>query len=177
MDMSARDQRAGDVTAPGPMRLETSRFASANRRRLGAPGLRTFLAIADLWGLGEDQRLRVLGMPSRSTYYGWVKAAREHRDVTLDVDVLLRISAVLGVYQALRVLNDTEAAGLAWLHTPHAAPLFGGRPPLELMTNGTQDGLILVRRFLDAARGGLYLGPTGLDLEFDRYTDKDVVFT
>lgn len=175
--MSAHEQIAGVVTAPGPMVLDVSRFASANRRRLGGPGLRTFLAIADLWGLAEEQRLMVLGMPSRSTYYGWVKAAREHRDVMLDVDALLRISAVLGIYQALRVLNDTEAAGLAWLHTPHAAPLFGGRPPLELMTNGTQDGLMLVRRFLDAARGGLYLGPTGLDLEFERYTDKDVVFT
>jgi len=168
---------AGGVVPPGPKVLDVSRFAPSNRRRLGGPGLRTFMAIADLWSLTEEQRLMVLGMPSRSTYYSWVKAAREHRDVSLDVDGLLRISVVLGIYQALRVLHDTEAAGLAWLHTPHAAPLFGDHPPFELMTNGTQDGLMLVRRFLDAARGGLYLGPTALDLEFKRYTDQDVVFT
>lgn len=162
--------------AAGPTVLDASRFAPANRRRLGGPGLRTFLAIADLWGLDESQRLMMLGMPSRSTYYGWIKAAREHRDVMLDVDVLLRISAVLGVYQALRVLHDSEAAGLAWLRTPHRAPLFGGQAPLELMVGGAQDGLMLVRRFLGAGRGGLYMGPGALDLEFEPYTDKDIVF-
>ena len=175
--MATQKGYAQGAIAPGPMMLDSSRFAPANRRRLGGPGLRTFLAIADLWGLSEEQRLMMLGMPSRSTYYGWTKAAREHRDVMLDVDVLLRISAVLGVYQALRVLHDSEAAGVGWLRTPHAAPVFGGQPPLELMAGGTQDGLMLVRRFLDAARGGLYMGPGALDVSFEPSTDKDVVFT
>ena len=67
----------------------------------GAPALRTFLAIADLWGLTEEQRLLVLGYPSRSTYHNWCKQAREHGAFTLDVDVLTRISAVFGIHQAL----------------------------------------------------------------------------
>ena len=37
-----------------PQRLDLSRFAPANRKRLSAPALRTFLAIADLWGLNEE---------------------------------------------------------------------------------------------------------------------------
>ena len=41
----------------GPQRLDHSRLAPANRKRLSAPALRTFLAIADLWGLTEQQRL------------------------------------------------------------------------------------------------------------------------
>ena len=40
--------------APGPQRLDASRFDPANRRRISAPALRTFLAIADLWGLRES---------------------------------------------------------------------------------------------------------------------------
>ncbi|WP_425305397.1 MbcA/ParS/Xre antitoxin family protein [Chthonobacter albigriseus] len=153
------------------------RFSPANRRRLSGPGLRTFLAIADLWGLADEERLLVLGLPSRSTYYNWVKAVREHRDITLDVDMLTRISIVLGIHQALGILHGTEREGVAWLRTPHAAPLFGARPPMALVTSGTQDGLMSVRRFLDAARGGLYMPPGDIDRIFRPYTDADIVFT
>lgn len=153
------------------------RFSTANRRRLSGPGLRTFQTIADLWGLSDEERLLALGLPSRSTYYNWLKAVREHRDVTLDVDMLTRISAVLGIHQALGVLHATEREGLAWLRTPHNAPLFGGRPPLALVTCGSQDGLMSVRRFLDAARGGLYMPPGDVDRDFQPYSDADIAFS
>src|SRR3954449_13146253 len=129
----------------GPQRLDTSRLAPANRRRLSAPALRTFLAIADLWGLSEEQRLLMLGYPSRSTYYNWCRQAREHGAFTLDVDVLTRISAVFGIHQALGILFPSERLGIDWLRTAHDATVFGGRPPLDLMTSGTQDGLLTAR--------------------------------
>ena len=160
----------------GPQRLDMERFAPANRKRLSAPALRTFLAIADLWGLTEEQRLLVLGYPSRSTYHNWAKQAREHGAFTLDVDTLTRISAVLGIHQALGVLFADERAGVAWLRTPHQAPVFGGHPPLDIVTSGTQDGLMTVRRFLDGARGGLYMQPNRLDEAFAPYEDADIVF-
>ena len=159
-----------------PFGFDPARFSPVNRRRLSAPGLRTFLAIADLWGLTEEQRRLVLGLPSRSTYHNWVKMVREHRDITLDVDVLTRISAVLGIHQALGVLHGDEREGVAWLRGPHAATVFGGRPPLDLVTSGTQDGLLTVRRFLDAARGGQYMAPNEIDVGFRPSTDEDVVF-
>jgi hypothetical protein len=157
-------------------RLDPLRFAPANRRRLSGPALRTFLAIADLWKLSEEQRRLVLGYPSRSTYHNWAKLAREHGAFTLDVDVLMRISAVLGIQQALGVLFATEAEGVAWLKHPHDAPLFGGQPPLALVTSGTQDGLMAVRRFLDAARGGHYMPPNAVDAAFTPYRDDEIVF-
>lgn len=58
-------------TTSRPQRLDRSRFAPANRRRLSAPALRTFVAVAYLWELTEEQRLLVLGYPSRSTYHNW----------------------------------------------------------------------------------------------------------
>src|SRR3979411_3493267 len=94
--------------AKGPQRLDNSRFAPANRRRLSAPALRTFLAIADLWGLTEEQRLLILGYPSRSTYHNWCKQAREHGGLTLDVAVLKRLSAVFGIHPGLGILFPTE---------------------------------------------------------------------
>jgi uncharacterized protein (DUF2384 family) len=159
----------------GPDRVDAARFTPANRRRLSRPGLRTFLAIADLWGLTEEQRRLVLGLPSRSTYHNWVKAVREHGEITLAVDTLHRISAVLGIHQALGILFGTEREGTEWLRAPHGATVFGGNPPLDLLTSGTQDGLLTVRRFLDAARSGRYMEPNALDAAFSPYTDSDVV--
>ena len=172
MQHARREQREDQ----GPQRLEIERFAPANRKRLSAPALRTFLAIADLWGLSEEQRLLMLGYPSRSTYHNWAKQAREHGAFTLDVDTLTRISAVLGIHQALGVLFSDERAGVAWLRTPHQALVFSGHPPLDILTNGTQDGLMTVRRFLDGARGGLYMQPNMLDEAFTPYQDADIVF-
>jgi hypothetical protein len=155
--------------------VDFGRFAAPNRRRLSGPALRTFLTIANRWGLTEEQRRLVLGYPSRSTYHNWAKLAREGQPFTLDVDALLRISAVFGIHQAMGVLFDDEAEGLRWLKGPHMAPVFGGQPPLALVTSGTQDGLMTVRRFLDAARGGLYMAPNGLDAAFTPYEDSDIV--
>jgi hypothetical protein len=177
-DDVARIARKGrQAVESGPERLDQSRFAPANRKRLSAPALRTFLAIADLWRLTEEERRLVLGLPSRSTFHNWVKLAREHGELTLSVDVLTRISAVLGIHQALGVLHASEREGVAWLRGPHDAVVFGGRPPLGLVTSGTQDGLLTVRRFLDAARGGLYMEPNAADIGFAPYDDTDIVFT
>jgi len=168
-------RKAGSRIEEGPERLDASRFAPANRKRLSAPALRTFLAIADLWGLTEEQRRLILGYPSRSTYHHWAKQAREHGEFTLDVDALTRISTVLGIHQALGVLHADEREAVAWLRGPHAATIFGGKPPLDLVTSGTQDGLLTVRRFLDAARGGLYMEPNAADAGFTPYGDTEIV--
>jgi uncharacterized protein (DUF2384 family) len=173
MPTSAMRGRAEPV--PGPQRLDVSRFDPAKRRRLSPPALRTFLAIADLWALTEEQRRLVLGYPSRSTYHGWCRRARAHGTVTLDVDVLTRISALLGIHQALVILFADEQAGVAWLRGPHKGLPFGGLAPIDLVASGTQDGLLTVRRFLDGARGGLYMPPNAIDENFQPYEDREIV--
>jgi hypothetical protein len=163
-------------SALGPQRLDANRFDPTNRRRLSAPALRTFLAIADLWGLTEEQRRLILGYPSRSTYHNWCRQARAHGSFTLDVDVLTRISAVFGIHQALGILFSDEKAGVAWLRGPHDALTFGGQAPVDLITSGPQDALLTVRRFLDGARGGLYMPPNIIDRDFQPYDDSEIVF-
>lgn len=161
----------------GPQILDLRRFAPPNRKRLSAPAMRTFLAIADLWGLTEEQRLLVLGYPPRSTFHSWAKIAREHGEFTLTVDVLTRISAVLGIHQALSILFTNEREGVAWLHRPHEATVFAGSPPISWIVSGLQDGLMTVRRFLDGARGGIYMQPNQIDRGFEPYTDDEIVFS
>ncbi len=166
---------SGPLTAAPPP-LNASRFTSSNRRRLSGPAMRTFIAIADLWALTQDERVLVLGLPSRSTYYGWVRAARDGDDLTLPTDTLLRISALLGIHKALRILFASDQAGIHWLRNPHAALPFGGQPPIALALGGTQDGLMLMRRFLDAARGGFFMAPNAIDAQTPALSDEDIVF-
>jgi hypothetical protein len=40
-----------------------------------------------------------------------------------------------------------------WIRMPNTNLLFGGTPPVTLMTDGGIDGLYKVRRLLDARRG------------------------
>ena len=146
------------VTVERPV-LSADRFAAGNRRRLSGAGLRAFLNIARVWGLREREKLSVLGFPPRSTFQNWVAKADSGRVLTLPADTLLRISAVLGIHKSLRILFGEEETGAAWLRAPNAAPCFGGQRPIDLVTGGTQDGIMLVRRYLDAWRGGLFAPP------------------
>ena len=156
---------------------DADRFSVQNRRCLSGPGLRTFVRIADLWGLNQGQRRLVLGKPPRSTYRTWLKAAREQRDLTLTVDVLMRISATLGIHQALGVLHAEERDGVAWLRGTNRAAPFGGMTPLDVMLDGTLEGLLAVRRFLDAMIGGWRMEPNENDSGFRPYTNADIVMS
>lgn len=147
-----------------------------DRRCLSGPALRTFLAIAGLWRLtGEQQRL-ILGSPSRSAYSRWRRRVREHRQITLEENVLIRISAVLGIHRGLGELFADELEGVAWLHNPNCAASFGGNPPIDLLADGTLDGPMTVRRFVDAARGGLYMPPTAEEANALPYDDSEIIF-
>jgi uncharacterized protein (DUF2384 family) len=159
----------------GPLQQRSDRFSLENRRHLSAPAIRTFVAIADLWGLSGEQRRSVLGYPSRSAYYSWRRKAREHHSLTLSVDVLMRISAVFGIHAALRELFTTEREACGWLRGPHQAPPFDGQQPLDLIVSGAFDGILHVRRFLDGARGGLYMPPNAIDAAFEPYKESEIV--
>jgi hypothetical protein len=46
----------------------------------------------------------------------------------------------------------TVHLGIEWLRTPHNAVVLGGRPPLDLVTGDSPDGLLSVCRFRDGAQ-------------------------
>jgi hypothetical protein len=117
---------------------------------MGGPAMRTFFRIADAWRLSPDEQMTLLGMTSRSTYFKWKKegAARLSRDL------LERLSYVFGIYKALQVLLPSADAADAWVRRPNAAPPFNGQSALDRMLSGQVADLYLVRRYLDAERGG-----------------------
>ncbi len=111
--------------------------------------LRTFFAIAEAWKLGPREAMALLGLRSRSTYHVW----KEGRAGALPRDTVERISYVLGIYKALRILLPSDEAADAWIRKPNAAPLFGGASALDRLLSGNVSDLYEVRRYLDAQRG------------------------
>ena len=119
--------------------------------RMAAAGLRAFARIAQQWGLGVEDQLRLLGDPPRSTFYAW---RMNPESAQLSRDPLERLSYLLGIYKALQILLPDPAAADAWVRKPNTAPGFGGRSALDRMLAGSIADLHYVRRYLDAARGG-----------------------
>ncbi|HEY8352801.1 MAG TPA: MbcA/ParS/Xre antitoxin family protein [Sphingomonadales bacterium] len=129
-----------------PRQLPITREIQAH----GAAALRVFFRIADLWGLTTQEQITLLGSPARSTFFKWKKDGAAQ----LPRDTLERISYILGIYKALQILLPDPAAADAWIRKPNAAEIFGGRSALERMLSGNVADLYVVRRYLDAERGG-----------------------
>jgi uncharacterized protein (DUF2384 family) len=135
-------EEAMSATAP--------RIRSAAEQNLGPAALKTFFRIAELWALTPDQQMTLLGITSPSTYYKWRKAPPQR----LSPDMLERISYVFGIYKALQILLPNERQADSWVRRPNTNPLYGGKPPLERLLSGQVADLYVVRRHLDAERGG-----------------------
>ena len=126
--------------------------ALVTQAKMGGPGLRTFYNISQEWGLTAEDQMVLLGSIPSSTFYHWKKQVSGGGDISLGRDTLERISYILGIYKALRILLPGTYA--TWVKRPNTNPLFGGRPALDRMLSGNMSDLILVRQFLDAWRGG-----------------------
>jgi len=141
--------------------MTTDGFASRSsapdeRARLSGPGLRTFMNLAALWQLTESQQVRAIGASSVDAYREWVDAARDYQHLVLEADVLLRISAILGIYASLRTLYGPDTEVLDWLLNRNLDKLFSGRPPITLILEGDFEAQMQVRSYLAAICAGHY---------------------
>lgn len=140
---------------PGTTQLKPPRAAAINDNAQAGAGLRTFARIVDKWALPGADAMALLGVDSRSTYYELLKRARESKEVKgLSRDQLERLSYLLGIYAAIRVIfPHSEESRNAWISRANSAALFGGRSPLETMRSG-MIGLYQTFSHLVAARAG-----------------------
>ena len=116
---------------------------------IGAAGLKAFFAIADEWGLSNEQMMALLGNPSRSRFYAMKRAD----PVNLSEDELDRLSYVANIYAALNILYKPRNA-LLWLSNDRSADsLWRGRSPLQHLASGKMESLIDVSRYLNGLRG------------------------
>ncbi|QDZ01631.1 DUF2384 domain-containing protein [Nitratireductor mangrovi] len=100
-----------------------------------------------LWGLTDDQAAVLLDLPPR-TFARW-KAGAIGR---IGRDGKARLSNLMGIHKALRIIFREPQRGYAWVGKPNES--FGGQSALEVMLGGELTDLMRVRRYLDAERGG-----------------------
>lgn len=120
------------------------------RKRLSGSGLKAFFNIIERTGVRDTDARELLGGISNGPYYAMKKnpAAK-----VLDADTLLRISFLIGIFKALHILHSKPLAD-EWIRLPNDNPIFAGRTPLEFMLRGGLPAMQVVRRLLDARRGG-----------------------
>ena len=118
--------------------------------REAAVAFRTFLAVAERWGLPVRERLLLLGI-AKSTYTVWLKRLEEGELREVDPDKLDRMAYVLAIYElAGRVFPD----GVAWVGRANQAPVFRGLRPLDRMLAGRIEDLLETLGYLKSAAQG-----------------------
>ncbi|UVC09391.1 DUF2384 domain-containing protein [Rhizobium sp. TH2] len=107
---------------------------------------RAALTLFRLWDITDDHAATLLDMPVR-TFRRW-KAGDTGR---MSRDLKARLSNLMGIHKALRLIFHEPPRGYSWVKAPNAA--FGGRPAIDVMLGGELTDLMRVRRYLDAERG------------------------
>ena len=109
--------------------------------------LRAALQLFGKWQLTDVEAAVLLDLPLR-TYRRW-KAGDAGR---LDRDKRARLSNLMGIHKALRLIFREAERGYGWIRAANAA--FDGASALQVMLGGELTDLMRVRRYLDAERGG-----------------------
>jgi len=108
---------------------------------------RAALNLFGKWQLTDEQAATLLDMPVRS-FRRW-KAEGPGR---ISRDGRARLSNLMGIHKALRIIFTEPQRSYAWIHAGNSA--FGGATALEVMLGGELTDIMRVRRYLDAERGG-----------------------
>lgn len=107
---------------------------------------RAVLNLFRLWGVTDAEAAVLLDLPLR-TYARW-KSSGPGR---ISRDGRARLSNLIGVHKALRILFKEPSRGYAWIRKPNSG--FGDRSAIDIMLGGELTDLMRVRRMLDAERG------------------------
>jgi Protein of unknown function (DUF2384) len=108
---------------------------------------RAVLGLFRLWSVTDENAAVLLDLPIRS-YRRW-KAGEIGR---IDRDTRARLSNLMGIHKALRLIFSEPQRGYAWIQAPNSA--FADRTALDVMLGGELTDLMRVRRYLDSERGG-----------------------
>jgi hypothetical protein len=123
--------------------------ARAERERLSAPALHAFFNIMARWKVRDEDARALLGGVSNGPFY----EMKRNPERVVDADRLMRISYLIGVFKALRIVHARALAD-EWVRLPNGNPVFAGQTPLGYMIRGGLPAMQAVRRLLDARRAG-----------------------
>lgn len=135
----------------GPPPVSPNLADAATRERLTPAGVDGMVRLSEIWRLTSAETCALLGDVSERT---WFRMKKGDWSGSLSQDVLTRISAVVGLFKALRLLFSEPLCD-EWVRLPNNGPLYRGRRPLDVMIEGGIPAMLEVRRHIDALRGGL----------------------
>jgi uncharacterized protein (DUF2384 family) len=107
---------------------------------------RAALNLFRLWNITDEEAAILVDLPVR-TYRRW-KAGDLGR---IDRDSKARLSNLMGIHKALRIIFREPQRGYGWIKAPNKA--FDNRTALDVMLGGELTDLMRVRRYLDTERG------------------------
>ena len=119
------------------------------RERLSPSAIKAFFNIMAKWKVRDEDARLLLGGVSNGPFY----EMKRDPDKVLDADRLTRVSYLVGIFKALNILYSEKLAD-AWVQLPNANRIFGGQSPVAYMIRGGIGAMEVVRRLLDARRGG-----------------------
>lgn len=127
-----------------------SQGSNGETRNVGGVGLKTAFNILDKWGCSREQILNILQI-SRSAYH---KYRAEPKSAKLSNDQLERLSYLLNIHAALRIVFDNPSNAYGFMSMPNHNPYFNGATPLEIIASGHFGALYETHNRIDALRGG-----------------------
>lgn len=107
---------------------------------------RAVIRLFDLWGITDKQAAVLLGDISERTYTRW----KDGQYGRVGPDLAARLSNLIGIHKALRLLFSEAPRAYAWVKKPNTD--LGGRTALDIMLDGNLTDLMRVRHYLDAQR-------------------------
>jgi len=107
---------------------------------------RAAINLFDRWALTDAEAVILLGDISVRTFQRW----KDGNLGRVGKDLAARLSNLMGIHKALRLLFSENARVYAWVKKPNID--FGGRSALDVMLAGQLTDLMRVRRYLDAQR-------------------------
>jgi len=123
--------------------------ARAERERLSAPALTAFFNIMARWKVRDEDARALLGGVTNGPFY----EMKRNPARLIDTDRLTRISYLIGIFKALRILHSRALAD-EWVRLPNSNPVFARHAPIVYMIRGGLPAMQPVRRLLDARRAG-----------------------
>jgi len=116
--------------------------------------LKGFFRLMQLWGIRRADQGVLLGGASRKTLNEWERALAAGKCPHLSSDQFERISYLLGIHEATRILYKEKQHAYGWITRPHKK--LGGLSPLEwVVGHKSIMALQSMRYYVDDLKGGV----------------------
>lgn len=123
-----------------------------DQKSLSQAGFKAADNILASWGCSATQSQQILKL-SKSSYH---KFKSNPHSANLTDDQLERVSYLLNIHQALRIVFSNPKNVTDFMSMPNHNDFFAGRTPLSIIESGKFGDLYEVARRVDALRGGMW---------------------